>query len=147
MRNIFSKEFIESLPKTINSNGCWIPINIKPYNDGYIHIRANNIRYLLHRVAMCIYNNINYYDIKIDTRHNKNCDKRCFFHAHLQPGSKSENIKDSVLHGTHRQAQKEVCPKCGGQYKNKIIKTGWNRGQISRRCLTCDRLKNWKRYH
>lgn len=146
MNNI-SKEFILSIPKIVNGNGCWIPINLKPYNDGYCHITANNIRYVLHRLVMCLWYNISYNDENIDTRHGKGCNKACFFHEHLQPGSKSDNIKDSVLHGTHRQAQKAVCPKCGGQYKIKITQTGWNRGRISRRCSTCDAIKNAKRYH
>ncbi len=132
--NIFTREWIDSVPKIINSNGCWIPTRWKPYSDGYIVIKNNNIRYHLHRIVICVFYNIDYDDLKIDTRHGKGCDKACFNPEHLQPGSKSDNTKDSVLHGTHRQTQKEICPKCGGSYKIKIIQTGWNRGQISRRC-------------
>lgn len=144
--NIFTKEWINTIPKIINENGCWIPIKWQTYSSGYIVVRIDNIRYSLHRIVMCVYNNINYDDPKINSRHSKNCDKACFNHEHLTPGTFSDNTKDSVEHGTHRQTQKKICPKCGNEYKIKITKSGWNRGRISRRCTVCDAVKNAKRY-
>jgi hypothetical protein len=142
--NDYSKEFILSIPKTINENRCWIP-DKKSSANGYTEVIIHGRRLMLHRVAMCLFYNIDYDDKRVETRHSKDCDRLCFFHEHLQPGSRSDNAKDAVLHGTHFNASKSHCPKCSGEYKTRIIKTGWNRGQICRECPACKTLKNRKR--
>jgi len=40
-----TKEFILSIPKTINDNGCWIS-DYESESNGYVRARANGIRYL-----------------------------------------------------------------------------------------------------
>lgn len=137
----FTKEWINNYPKTINSNGCWIPVN-KPYNNGYVSVEFNYKRYLLHRLAICIFNNIDYDNKKIDTRHSKDCDRACFNPEHLKPGTKSQNAIDTVEHGKHYQINKTCCAKCGGELKIHINKTGWNRGLTHRFCPVCRDLRN-----
>lgn len=132
-----TKEWIDSIPKTINENGCWIPLDNKPSTVGYVMIMIEGNVFSLSRLSMCIIYNVDYGNKKIVARHSKGCDRACFFYDHLKPGTDSDNAKDSVRDGTHRQAQKKVCPKCGGEYKTKIIQGGWSKGQIYRYCLTC----------
>lgn len=136
--------WINSFPKTINENGCWIPTN-RPTGKGYVPIMIKGISYSLHRIVVSIYYNLDYNDYKWDARHSKGCDKACFYIRHLQPGSVSDNQKDAVSHGTHFNASKTVCPKCGSEYKIRIIKTGWHRGEIQRICQNCRTLRNQAR--
>lgn len=132
-----TRVWINSIPKTINDNGCWIP-QLKSRNNGYVPISINKKMYYLHRVVMCIYNQVNYFDLRIETRHNTGCDRACFFHEHLKFGLTSDNTKDSVNDKTHQHSRKQVCPICGSNYKIFTVKFGWSKGQIRRRCLTCD---------
>lgn len=141
----FTKEWLDSIPKIINGNGCWIPSDIAPNDKGYTRIWDGNRFLSLHRIVICVHYEIDYDDPKIDTRHNTGCDHRCFFIKHLQPGSHSDNIRDSVNDKTHRNSRKECCPKCGGPYTIKVNKTGQDRGRIYRRCLTCRDVKNKER--
>lgn len=142
----FTKEWINLIHKTINSNGCWIS-SYKSSSNGYVRI-SNKSRYLLlHRVVMCVYYNIDYDNKKIEARHDSRCDKACFNYEHLKPGTSSDNIKDSVKDKTHGQTRKSCCPKCGGEYKTHIVKTGWSRGEIYRICPACKAEKNRERYH
>src|SRR5712664_129403 len=133
---IINEEWINSIPKIVNSNGCWIPLK-RSGSDGYVQIMIDLIQYRLHRLVVSIYYNLNYHDQSWDARHNESCDKACFWIEHLKFGTSSDNSKDAVLHGTHRQTQKEICPKCLGKYKTIKIKTGWHRGEIHRHCPTC----------
>ena len=142
MRNIFSKEFIESLPKTINSNGCWIPTDVKSESDGYVRLvvglgkRGYFTRFKLHRVVICVYNNLDYNDKSWVTRHNEGCNRACFFIEHLKAGTDSDNCKDMVEHGTHRNIKKEACPKCGGDFRKKLRMRGQELAWI-RWCPSC----------
>jgi hypothetical protein len=140
----FTKEWINNYPKTINENGCWIPNKI-PSSNGYVTMMSNGREYSIHRVALCIYYGINYDNPKIDTRHNNGCDHACFFYGHLQPGTASDNVKDQVRDGVHRNSKKENCPKCGSKYSIKMSKTGWTKGQISRYCNSCRIIKRRER--
>lgn len=139
-----TKEWLDSIPKTINANGCWIPIN-KPTGAGYVPIQIEGVSYLIHRLVVSAYYNLEYDDHSWDTRHNNGCDTRCFFHDHLKPGTVSDNMKDRIRDGTNFNSNKEICPKCGGIYTIKVQKTGWDRGRISRRCKACDNMSNWRR--
>jgi predicted Zn finger-like uncharacterized protein len=140
--NIFNKEYILSIPKTINENGCWIPTQ-KPESTGYIHITVNGFRFLLHRLSMCIQYNVEYDNKEIITRHSKDCLKACFNPEHLKSGSDSENQLDRVEHGNHYNANKLVCPKCGSKYKIRLIKIGIRKGKFRRDCPICS--NNWNR--
>lgn len=139
-------EWINSIPKTINESGCWIS-EFKSGSNGYVRIAISGNYYMLHRLVMCLYYNIDYNDNKIETRHNTKCDKACFFHKHLRPGTSSDNRNDSVKDKTHVATRKTHCPKCGGEYKTRKIKTGWHRGEIQRECPVCIAINNMKRYH
>lgn len=134
--NHYTKEFIYTLPKTINSNGCWISKITSPPGQ-YVHISIKGKNYLLHRVSMCLTYDINYYNDKIQARHNQGCSKRCFNPEHLQPGTQSDNQFDRVRDGTHHSANKKECPKCGGVYLNHYYKYGQNKGKIKRYCPAC----------
>lgn len=130
-----SKEWIESIPKTVNDNGCWLPLN-KPGSGGYVKIYLGRRDYKLHRLAMSVYYNIDYYAKDTVTRHAAGCDKACFFHSHLTPGSDSDNMQDEVLRGEHYNTAKENCPVCGGYYtKYRTMHIGKMRWQ--RYCRIC----------
>lgn len=141
-----TKEWIDSIPKTINSNGCWSPITTA-VNKDYRQINIQNKRYLLHRLVMCLYYNIDYFNYKIDTRHATNCSLECFFYEHLKPGNRSDNSKDAIKDGNHFQVNKKCCPKCGHEFTKSIIKTGPNRGRSIRFCHPCklEGGRNWRR--
>jgi hypothetical protein len=144
----FTKEWVDSIPKTINSNKCWIPkIGHNSGGDRYIAISSNGIRYMLHRLVVSIYYNLNYHDQSWTARHNTGCDGTCFYIEHLKSGTNSDNVKDSVRDKTHNNASKKVCPKCGSEYKINIVKTGLHRGEIRRICRVCVSISKieWKR--
>ena len=139
----FSIKWINNLPKIINNNGCWIPTRWAPLPNGYVHIQVEKISFLLHRLVVSIYCNLDYHSLEWDTRHNKECSHACFNPEHLKPGTASDNIKDSVEHGTQKEARKKCCPKCKGEYKTRIIKSGYQKGQIKRYCPSCS--NDWNR--
>jgi rRNA maturation protein Nop10 len=126
--------------KTITENGCWIPNN-KPEHTGYVRVSIGNERFYLHRIVMCLAHNISYYNLDIEACHNTGCDTRCFNPDHVRPGSRFDNNQQRVADKTHHNSAKEVCPKCGGRYKTTIVKTGFNRGQVHRRCSLCPRKR------
>jgi hypothetical protein len=138
-----TKEWICSIPKTINENGCWIPLSA-PAKDGYSLKMVDRVHYRLARLVVSVYHNLSYHHqigSKIwEARHNTGCDKRCFFHEHLRPGSASDNEYDKVRDGTHQQASKKVCPKCGGPYKVEVSRGWW--GRTRRYCPSC-RIANY----
>lgn len=136
----FSKEYILSIPKTIDENGCWIP-DKQPESHGYVYIKSNYVVYLLHRVSMCVFHGVDYTDSKIDTRHSEVCPRSCFNPDHLKPGSQRDNILDTIKHGRHNNASKTCCPRCGGGYKQYRIKSGPRRGDTLRECPVCRRAR------
>lgn len=128
--------FINNYPKTINENGCWIPIN-KADSNGYVRIKVELIPFVFHRLSMCIAQNLNYNDKSFDTRHSKDCDHACFNYNHLQSGTIKDNAQDSISHGTHWEVAKKVCPKCDGEFKIRTIKSGRDKGKKARYCPLC----------
>ncbi len=140
----FNIEWINSIPKTINNNGCWIPLYNKPDTTGYVRIMINYQRFELSRLSMCICYDIDYKDSKIISRHNFGCNTSCFNYKHLQPGTHSDNVKDSVRDGTHAEASKICCSSCGGPFENYIIQTGPNRGKLVRVCRVCKHKNRYK---
>lgn len=132
----FTKNYILNINKVINGNGCWIP-NIRAQNTGYVQITINRQSFYLHRVVLCLWYDVNYYNREIETRHSRGCDKACFNPDHLQPGSAKDNIKDAVLFGEHHNASLILCPRCDGQYKISRVKSGIYRGKIIRVCNFC----------
>lgn len=143
-RNNLDIEFINSIPKTINENECWIPIK-KSDSNGYVRIMINKTQYLLHRLSMCIYNNLNYFDYKIASRHGTNCDHAYFNYNHVIPGTDSDNVKDSVRDKTHVEARKTCCSICGTDFSIRITQTGPNKGKIIRYCKVCQDMNNFNR--
>ncbi len=131
-----SIDFINNLPKVIDENGCWIPPNV-PNSAGYVQIMIEYQKLFLHRISMCIHNNIDYYNYKYETRHNTGCDRKCFNPEHLKPGSCSDNIKDSVKDKTHKESRKTHCFRCGGPYKSVTNKHGAGKGKTQRYCPKC----------
>lgn len=132
-------EWINNFPKIIDSNGCWIPFN-KSSTNGNVRIMIEGNNFVLSRLSMCINQNIDYNNSKIECRHSTNCSKICFNPIHLKPGTTSDNQKDAVKDGVNYNCNKKVCPTCGSEYSIRINKTGIHQGLISRRCKTCDFL-------
>lgn len=131
-KKILDQKWIKSIPKIINANGCWIPTKLKGELNGYVRIKANGVRYLLHRLSMCIKYDIDYYDNKVETRHSKGCDTRCFYSEHLKPGSQLENKRDKAEHKFG-----DLCARCGGAYTyRKTLRDFIPR--IERRCMSCE---------
>lgn len=125
----FTKEYILSIPKTINENGCWIPPH-KPKRNGYVTIGIGGALLQLHRVVLALWYNIDYNDQSIDTRHNFTCDRRCFNPEHIKPGTHVENMHDGIY-------VNKLCPKCGGPYNIIRFRHGPQRGKTMRRCPAC----------
>lgn len=142
MKNNLSLDWVTSVPKIINENGCWIPIK-KPESTGYVHVTVGGERYLLHRLSMCLYYGLDYDNKRIETRHSSICSRACFNYEHLQPGTPSANQDDRVKDGNHYNANKEVCPSCGGSYIIRVIKTGTRKGRLRRDCPKCS--NSWNR--
>ena len=140
-----TKEWIESIPKTISANGCWIPIK-KPSTGGYIQMWIGNNYLLLHRVVLSIYYNVDYYDKNIVTRHGPNCTQSCFLYSHLTPGSDVDNAQDKILHGKNHNINKDKCPKCGGIYTEYARRTGLHKGLVRRKCKICQIRYNARRW-
>ena len=63
-----TEEWINSIPKIINNNGCWIPDRYIP-KERYTRVKIGCLRWLLHRLVMCLYYNIDYINYEIQTRH------------------------------------------------------------------------------
>lgn len=139
-----TKEWVDSIPRVINENGCHIPIN-KPTGAGYVPIQIEGNSYLLHRLVISLYYNLNYHDQSWTARHNTGCDTKCIFHEHLKSGTISDNMKDRIRDGNHHNSNKKVCPKCGSEYTVEVQKTGWQKGKIFRRCITCRDIRNSNR--
>ncbi len=130
----FSKDYILSISKTINGNGCWIPFQSVSAH-GYVRVGIGGRLMMLHRVSLSLWHNIDYNDLSIDTLHDSKCDKRCFNPEHVRPGTHLENMRDNI----HHNSKKEVCPKCGGMYSIVTCRKGMNKGRIMRRCNNCRR--------
>lgn len=137
---LFSKIFIESIPKTLNVNGCWIP-HRKAQSSGYVLIMSEQKNYYLHRVVLSVYFDIDYTKSAIETRHNTGCTKACFNPEHLKPGSTSLNTLDAVRDKTNYQISKDNCPLCGGQFTTTVQRNGFYKGVIRRHCRRCKRLR------
>lgn len=130
-----TKEWIESIPKTISESGCWIP-TLKPTNLGYVPVRISNKNFVLHRLVLMVYYGVDYYDKLTVSRHGPDCSKACFLYSHLTPGTDSENVQDTIIHGKNYNLNKEKCSKCGGYYTSKLIMSkGMKRWQ--RICVIC----------
>jgi hypothetical protein len=136
-------DFINSIPKTVNANGCWIPLHNKPESNGYVRIMINDQRYGLHRLSMCIYYKLDYNNSKIESRHSTGCDTACFWYEHVKPGTHSDNVLDSVRDGTHHESSRTVCGSCGNPYTIEITQTGPNRGKARRVCNICRHKDRW----
>lgn len=132
-------EQINSIPKTIDDNGCWIPKQ-KPYGGRtkkYVLVSFNYTRYFLSRLSMCIFKGLDYNDYKFHCRHSDICDLRCFNPEHLQPGTQSDNEQDKIRQGRNHNLNKDKCPKCNSSYIRRVIRSGPSKGKVSRVCYTC----------
>lgn len=140
--NLPSLEWIDKFPKEINHDGCWIPHNV-PNDKGYVQILYHGQKLYLHRISMCVSYNIEY-ESYLDTLHGDECDRRCFNPAHLKPGTRSENIIDSVRLKRRGQARKTHC-KCGREFTNVTNKHGAGKGTSQRYCRYCSKMRQRSR--
>lgn len=128
------QDIVESLPKTIDINGCWIPDRV-PDTNKYVRITIDGNRLLLSRLIIYLYNDVDYYDNNTLALHTCN-NPTCFNRDHIRPGTYSDNLLDTVKAGNHRNSSKENCPRCGGFYSRYKVrlnkKVSW-----SRRCRNC----------
>jgi len=145
---MFTKEWVESYPKDIDNNGCWIPKGIRPTSKGYITPQINGDRRTLSRVVLSLYHGVDYDNYDIVSRHSQGCDKACFNPEHIKPGSQGDNNRDAVEHGTHVNTAKESCPKCGGPYHYvKATSRPVNgKTRVTRRCRRCynESKRQWR---
>lgn len=132
-----TKEYILSIHKVIE-NECWIRISSNgiKYHD-YNKVMINGIEYRLHVLTAYIFIGGFILDYGAPFICHKCNNPGCFNPEHLYLGTDSSNMIDAVRAKTHVQARKEVCPKCGGAYTTKKIKSGWSRGTIRRVCKVC----------
>jgi len=132
------KDYILSLDKFIVDNECWKYKYASAY-DRHTQVMINGCRYVLSRLVMCLWNSIDYMNYKIVARH-KCSNEFCFNPEHIEPGSDSDNAKDRIRDGTDVNARKEVCPRCGGPFRNVIRKRdryGMKKRSVERRCFSC----------
>lgn len=138
----YSKKYILNLNKSIDSNGCWRSTHVAN-TAGQIQVSIEGHFYVLSRVVMCLWYNIDYYNYKVLARHLCN-NGVCFNPDHIVPGTDSENQFDAVKAGTHFNASKECCPKCNGPYTK--IRTRRNgKYVIERYCKYCSMMRRRKK--
>jgi hypothetical protein len=65
--------------------------------------------------------------------------------GNLRWGTRSENRKDSVNHGTHQHAKKTHCPQGHAYDRVYTRRTGPKAGATFRACSRCDSLRNRKK--
>lgn len=119
----------------ILENGCKIWIGAK--SNGYGMFKINNKMYQSHRVARHIYCGFDL-DSKLNVNHKNECSSRlCTNIDHTYEGNQSENMKDLVVFGNHKEARKTHCPQ-GHEYneENTIIYNGF------RKCKVCIQFHN-----
>lgn len=100
--------YILKRSKIIDEDGCWISTYAKS-NYGHVRVRIgkDRRRYVLSRLAYCVYNNKEY-DGDFLVRHT--CNKpACFKKECLIEGTHSDNMLDSVRFGTHRNTKRMLC--------------------------------------
>lgn len=65
------------------------------------------------------------------------------FLGNLSWGTRSENTRDQLIHGTHSFANKSRCP-----LDHEYIEANLVKGDLpNRRCLACKRARHWVRRH
>lgn len=140
-----NKYWLNSIPKTVNENGCWLPEIGTLTDKGYILLQVDKFRFTLSRMSMCITNDIDYFDDRVECRHKEGCKRACFNPEHLLYGSHADNIRDTIEHRTHHNSAKDVCPKCGGEY-HFVRATKFSSKRIIRRCRKCfnENRKVWR---
>lgn len=94
-------------------------------------IMINGRRMIVHRLSLCIYTGLDYYD---DFFACHLCQvKDCWNPLHLYKGDNSSNMIDAVRDGTHSEARRTHCPK--GHLLNGL------RGNGKRYCKVCNYLR------
>ena len=113
--------------------GCWEwqPL---PRRDGYGRFHYRGRDHQAHRfVYELVFGPI---APGMEVRHRCR-NKLCVRPSHLELGTHSENIRDQVAHGTHRNARKTHCPQ-GHEYSEENTRRD-SRG--TRRCRACERTR------
>jgi hypothetical protein len=127
-------EYISKLKITVLPSGCHVPNRYYgKENNTYTRVTIKRKRYVLARLVIVAFHNIDYYNSHIESRHLCNYPP-CINKEHVIPGTTSDNTLDQVKSGTHNEASKARCPKCNSLYS----KHSNGRLQLfSRRCLKC----------
>lgn len=90
------QRFEDKYDNVPDENGCWNWYKPDP-GDNYGRFHWNHGSRLAHKIAYCIANRVEWQHLDgLEIRHSCH-NKSCVNPAHLQPGSREENIEDSVL--------------------------------------------------
>jgi len=121
-----------------SQTGCWNWVGaIDP--NGYGAARYNGRKVQAHRLSAILWLGLRPSDTRLALHR---CDnRRCFNPKHIFLGTQSDNIRDAVEKGRHREARKTHCPS-GHPYSGGnlvILKSG------NRRCKECHRKQEKER--
>lgn len=125
----------------IDENGCWIwtgPLHERKY--GSIMLRPYE-QHRINRVSLKLFKPDEFVP-GCDALHKCQSDF-CIHPDHLYWGTNSDNMKDAVRDGTHRQTRKTHCPQ-GHPYSGSNLFIDKSK---RRRCRTCSRQKSNKYWH
>lgn len=119
---------------------CWIWTGTVLPN-GYGEVRLFGQTFLVHRLSCFVYHDLDLNDKTKLALHKNICHNRlCFNPDHLYIGSNSDNIKDSIKLGNHKEKRKTHCPQ-GHEYTKENTHKNW---KGHRQCKLCQKLHNKK---
>jgi len=121
---------------------CWLFMGARD-SSGYGNIDVNGKMVSTHRVSAHLFLGMPLDSIYHVLHKDELCPNRhCCNPDHIYLGDQADNYNDSVLKGTHNQARKKFCPKCGGAYSTKRTDGG---SRLERYCKNCTRRNFLKR--
>lgn len=114
---------------------CWLFTGAKD-SSGYGSIDVNDNMIGAHRVSAHFF----LYMPLDSTDHVLHKDeiclnRHCINPEHIYRGDQADNYNDAVKKGTHNQARKTCCPKCGGRYSLKWVDSHTKQERFCKRCV------------
>lgn len=112
------------------------PRILKEYNPRtrlYLQVKMDGLTISVHRVVMLAFVGPRPADMQIRHLNGDHHDNRS---ANLVYGTRSENMRDQVRHGTHVNSKKTACKRGHPFTTENTMVTSWG----GRRCLTCHRM-------
>lgn len=123
---------------SINDKGCWIWNLARHSKTGHGLVSVKNIQVYVHRYIFCLYHNLDYKS-PILALHICNT-PACWNPLHLYGGTHSDNMRDTVKAGTHKEAKKTHCSR-GHEYNSENTM----KNNRKRSCRACARLRDKNR--